>query len=192
MYYLLTYVNNHFNTFFINTGEIITSLNDYNTDKPFLHEVHDTHFKYTKEDITFPDDIKTGDFNKNIDASDIIKQMQTILKYTTKVLTKVIPINKQTLLYDNQENGYLLTGVDFMIDDNGRVFLIEINRLPGLGSNTEIAGRKMLDAIYKLYNEVILEPLFNKDKDITQKAMQKAMQNAILKHPYYLDISNIE
>ena len=108
--------------------------------------------------------------------------MQTILKYTTKVLTKVIPINKKTLLYDNQENGYLLTGVDFMIDDNGNVILIEINRTPGIAFNTEIGGSKMLDIIYKVIDEVIFQPLFN--KNITQ--------NDIEKHPYYLDISDIE
>jgi len=188
-YYLLTYINNEFNTFYIENNKIITSLNDYNTDKPFLPEVHDTHFKYSKTDILFPEDIKTGDFNKDVDISNIMEQMRRILKYTTKILTKTLTINKETLLYNNQENGYLLTGVDFMIDDNGNVFLIEINRTPGLALNTEIAGRKMLDVIYKLYNEVILQPLFNKE-DVIQT--QKDIQNAILKHPYYLDISNIE
>ena len=182
MNYLLTYINNQFNTFFIDTGKIITSLQDYNIKKPFLPKVHDTHFKYTKTDILFPNDIKTDDFNKIVNISNIMKQMRTILKYTTKVLTKVIPINKKTLLYDNQENGYLLTGVDFMIDDNGKVILIEINRTPGIAFNTEIGGSKMLDIIYKVIDEVIFQPLFN--KNITQ--------NDIEKHPYYLDISDIE
>ena len=43
---------NHFNTFFIDIGQIITSLNNYNTDKPFLHEVHDTHFKSIGEKVS--------------------------------------------------------------------------------------------------------------------------------------------
>jgi hypothetical protein len=182
MHYLLTYVNNEFNTFLIDTGIIVTALKDYNIKKPFLSEVHDTHFKYTKTDILFPDDVKHNDFNKNIDSIDIIKQMRTILKYTTKILTKTLTINKETLLYDNQENGYLLTGVDFMIDDNGNVFLIEINRFPSIGFNTSKYGNNMLSIIYKLINDIVLEPLFN--KNITNEDIQK--------HPYYLDISNIE
>jgi hypothetical protein len=184
MYYLLTYVNNHFNTFFIKTGKIITSLKDFNTDKPFLQEVHDTHLQYTKEDILFPEDIKPNDFSKTIDIHNILEQMHTILKYTTKILTKKITIEKKTLLYDNQENGYLLTGVDFMIDDTGQVYLIEINRTPGIRFNTKNTGSKMFDIIYKLIDDVILQPLFKKN-------VKKNSQNAIQKHPFYLDISDI-
>jgi len=184
MYYILTYVNNQFNTFFLETGELITSLNDYNIDKPFLPEIHDTHFKYTKEDTIFSYDIKNGNFNKNIDATDIIKQMRTILKYTTKMLTKTITINKETLLYDNQDHGYLLTGVDFMIDDTGNVFLIEINRIPGITFNTEIEGSKMFDIIYKLIDDVVFQPLFKKN-NINQS------QKLITAHPFYLHIGDI-
>jgi hypothetical protein len=184
MYYLLTYVNNHFNTFFIDIGKITTSLNDYNIDKPFLPEIHDTHFKYTKEDTIFSYDIKNSNFNKNIDATDIIKQMRTILKYTTKMLTKTITINKETLLYDNQDHGYLLTGVDFMIDDTGNVFLIEINRIPGITFNTEIEGSKMFDIIYKLIDDVVFQPLFKKN-NINQS------QKLITAHPFYLHIGDI-
>jgi len=171
MYYLISYINNNFNTFFLENGKILTALYPFTLTKPFTKEVHDTHFDTTDGDILVPEAFLEKDLSvKNIEYSDIIKQMRTILS----AISSNINLEKSKLLYDNVKNGFCICGVDFMIDDTGTVILIEVNSTPGLAFYKQANTNKFCDTIFNWVNECVLEPCF-KGTDPT-------------KHPTYLPL----
>jgi len=160
MYYIISVINGVLSSFFFDIGKMLTAAKPFNTRKPFSKDVHDTHLKSTNSDLIFPVDFKCSDLNvKSVTSSDILAQMRLILSAVTTITIKETSnINK--LLYDNQENGYNLFGVDFMIDDTGTVFLIEINITPGMefisNSEASIFSKK----IFNWISECVLEPCF--------------------------------
>jgi hypothetical protein len=160
MYYIISVINGVLSSFFFDIGKMLTAAKPFNTRKPFSKDVHDTHLKSTNSDLIFPVDFKSSDLNvKSVTSSDILAQMRLILSAVTTITIKETSnINK--LLYDNQENGYNLFGVDFMIDDTGTVFLIEINITPGMefisNSEASIFSKK----IFNWISECVLEPCF--------------------------------
>jgi hypothetical protein len=167
MYYIVSIINGVLRSFLLDSGIFVTAKKSFNTNLPFTKDVHDTHFKSTTGDIFFPEDFNDSNLNvKGLNASDILEQIRTILTAITSVTifeTKKI----RNLLYDNQTNGYNIYGVDFMIDDTGRVILIEINKTPGISfnnsKNTSIFCKKLFDWIA----ECVLEPCF-KGTDATK------------------------
>jgi glutathione synthase/RimK-type ligase-like ATP-grasp enzyme len=64
------------------------------------------------------------------------------------------------VLYENQKNGFLICGVDFMIDDTGTVFLIEINQTPGIISREHENSVIFCNKLFDWLNECVLEPFF--------------------------------
>ena len=174
MYYIMSIINGKFNSFFLDIGKILTAAKSFNTRLPFKKDVHDTHLKSTDGDIMFPSAFNDSNLNiKGLKSNEILEQMRTILAvFPTIIVEYNKDINK--MLYDNQENGYNLYGVDFMIDDTGTVFLIEINKTPGITfhnlKNTSIFCNILFDWIA----ECVLEPCF-KGSDAS-------------KHPTYLKL----
>ena len=172
MYYIISVINGVLSGFFLESGDFITAAKPFNTIKPFSKDVHDTHFKSTKEDIFFPEAFKDSNLNvKGLKSADILAQMRLILSAVTSTTIKVTK-NMNTLLYDNQKNGYNLYGVDFMVNDTGTVLLIEINGTPGIGFNDPKNTPIFCKTLFDWVSECVLEPCF-KGTDAT-------------KHPTYL------
>lgn len=156
IHYLITYVNKKYYSFLIEHGRVITAGKPYNTNLPFEAIVHDTHLETTNEDILFPNDFNNDTLNlKDIDIQDIIKQMRTILSAISTVVSK-----DDDILYENQKNGFVICGVDFMIDDTGKVFLIEINKTPGITFREHKNAVNYFHKLFDWLNECVLEPFF--------------------------------
>ena len=167
MYLIISYIDKIFNSFFLEEGDILTADKPYNTDKPFLKAVHDTHQTSSNDDYFFPKDLP------NVNSDSFIKQMREIMKCVSRIIKE----DSNNYLYENQENGFYVSGIDFMIDDTGKVILIEVNEKPGFGYNKPINDIKWSAKFFKWINDVILEPTFKyKDPYIARK------------HHTYLDI----
>jgi len=163
MYYLISYINGEFNSFFYdNYGKILTANKPYNIKKPFTKDVHDSHAKYSSEDKSFPKYFNENTIVKNyFSPKHIIKQMQDILKGVSIILKKT----KGQWLFENQQHGFQILGIDFMVDTNGRVFLIECNSAPGFGytsKNNDAFIHILSKSLFKWINETILEPYYKK------------------------------
>ena len=173
MYLIISYIDKIFNSFFMEEGDILTADKPYNITKPFLKAVHDTHQTSSNDDYFFPQDLKPFLVEHNIKLDDLISQMRDIMKCVSRIIKE----DSNAYLYENQENGFYISGIDFMIDDTGKVILIEVNEKPGFGYNKPINDIKWSSKFFTFINEVILEPTFKyKDQLIARK------------HNTYLDI----
>ena len=138
-----------------------------------MKAVHDTHQTSSNDDYFFPQDLKPFLVEHNIKLDDLISQMRDIMKCVSRIIKE----DSNAYLYENQENGFYISGIDFMIDDTGKVILIEVNEKPGFGYNKPINDIKWSSTFFTFINEVILEPTFKyKDQLIARK------------HNTYLDI----
>ena len=163
MYYLISYINGEFNSFFYdNYGKILTANSPYNIRKPFKKDVHDSHAKYSNINYSFPKDFNRYTIGDNfVSPNHILKQMQDILKGVSIILKK----SKGEWLFENQQHGFQILGIDFMIDANGCVFLIECNSALGFGytkTNNDPFIHILSKSIFKWINETILEPYYKK------------------------------
>lgn len=156
MYYLISYIDNIFNSFLLEEGDILTASQPYNTNKPFTKEIHDTHQKNSNDDYFFPKDLE-NEKNKKIDIENYVKQMRNIMKCASRILKN----NNMKWLYPEQNNGFYIMGVDFMIDaTTNNIILIEINTKPGFGYNNSENNVIFSEHFYKWVNETILEPTY--------------------------------
>lgn len=97
-------------------GKIITAAEDYKQSDYSNKKIHDTHMKSTPRDLFYPEDLP-----KTINKDKIEKQMQYILDIIYKMFARNIKTFSET------KYAYEVFGIDFMIDSNETVYLIEIN-----------------------------------------------------------------
>lgn len=143
--------NNVVKTFVGNYGRIAVA------NKPFImsnfddKDIHDTHLG--EMGLFYPDDFPYADKIDSIDT-----QIDDILAEVTTV------IGPSFRKYDESKAGYEIFGCDFMIDDNDKVILIEINFKPGfMGLNKE-KRELMSNYIGNGIIDTIIDPYFNIDE----------------------------
>ncbi len=135
-------------------------------EKPYIHgnwldsKIHDTHFH---------------DFDKylfNIDDTDISKSnMNNINKMINqfyKILDKII----NAKCYSESKNCYELFGVDFMITDDYKLKILEVNFGLGLSSNLTQNKKELFEGIIDLIVDDYFPPL-NKIKHNSNKLFVK-------------------
>jgi hypothetical protein len=158
-YFLITLINNVFNSYLLDLGAIIIAKENYKNDDWNNKDIHDTHFSNTRIGLYFPNDLY-GNTNANInndkDFEIIYKNMKESLKYITKIAFNNI------YQYETAINTWEIYGVDFMVRDDLSVFVIEINaRFVGYGSFGEIEKSRKINT-NKIYfdwiNETVIKP----------------------------------
>ena len=154
VYYLISYIKGNCSTFILNIGDIIHAKEPYTTDKPFTKAIHDTH-QGSSEDYFWPTDLPT---NIKKLYPDIFTQIKTILKCITQIITNTDI--KQKWLYPEHKNGFLVMGADFMMDESGTVYLIEVNNKPGYTYNKRENNIKFSKLLFDWINESVVEPYF--------------------------------
>jgi hypothetical protein len=98
--------------------------------------------------------------NKNV-KNDILPQMIEIIKHSTLAVKN--KINKK-----ERKFCYVILGYDFMIDINFKVWLIEINKNPGLVESSPIIKTlvpRMLDDCFRLTIDHIFETKYTNQLD---------------------------
>jgi len=183
MYYMVAILEGEVSCFLLDFGKIITAKEPYNLDIPFRKEVHDTHLGSTDDDYFFPSDLtlknisslRKDNYSENeFDTNTILKGIREIGKGISNIFVGLSKGNPNSLLYENQQNGYHIYGLDILVRDNLEPVLVECNNQPGF---TSIDNKNLSDILYRWINETVLEPLF--------KYPGKATSNA-RKHKTYI------
>jgi len=174
MYYIVAIIEGEISCFLLDTGKIITAKDPYNLDLPFSKDVHDTHLSSTDADYFFPNDITLDNIKPNHDeTNDIRKDMKiqeirdTILKGVrniARVLSNIViglaNEKPKSMLFENQQNGYYVYGLDILVRDNLEPVLIECNNQTGFSFHTIEKKKELSEIVYGWINKIILEPLF--------------------------------
>ena len=63
MYYLISCINEVVNSFLLKDGKILTAKEQFDMDKPFTKDKHDTHLKSTLKDYTILNDLNSDNLN---------------------------------------------------------------------------------------------------------------------------------
>ena len=123
--------------------------------------------KSTGTDYFFPDDFTMDNISNFKDDKNINDIINNILGGIRDIATGISNIikglsndNPKSLLFENQDNGYYIYGLDILIRNNLEPVLIECNKETGYGCFTEAKMNELSQNIFKWINETILEPLF--------------------------------
>lgn len=139
-YFMITVIDNVFNSYLLDSGNIYLAKLQYKKGDYGNPDIHDTHFKSTGAKLFYPKDFEGNlkpTINQQIYYEKILPQMRDILYYVSRIAASKFK------LYNNTKNAYVVCGVDFMIRDDYRVFLLEVNN--------KFTG----------YSEIMIEPFFS-------------------------------
>ena len=156
MYYMVAILEGEISCFFLDYGEILTAKDPYNLNLPFKKAVHDTHQGSTDSDYFFPNDmtpenILTGQTDKDKDNHNlkniILEGTREIAKGISNIVLGVSKGKPNSLLFENQKNGFYVYGLDILVRDNLELVLVECNTTPSF-------KRDILE-ITKMLSEII-------------------------------------
>jgi len=164
MYYMVAILEGEISCFLLDKGEIFTAEKSYNLDVPFSKGVHDTHYNSTDVDYFVPNDLTLENISslkeKNSYREDIFDTiLNGVIKIAKGISNIVLGLSNgkpNSLLFENQKNGYYIYGLDILVKDNLEPVLVECNKRPGFSNKTTYLS----ELIYGWLNEIILEPLF--------------------------------
>ena len=169
MYFLVSCINGIINSFLLDDGEIITANKKFDMELPFTTDKHDTHIKSTEKYYTFKHDFNKDNLGINIEITENIKNKilnscYEICGILTRMILEKTGANKKPLqiLFNNQQNGYFIFGLDIFINNEFEPILIECNEQTGFAGKTINDTTEFSKIIYNWINNNILIPLFKK------------------------------
>jgi hypothetical protein len=186
IYYMVAILEGELSCFILDIGNVRLAAKPYNLDMPYTKDVHDTHS--TDADYFFPYDftlknissLRKGNYSENeFDTNTILKGIREIGKGIGNIFGGLCKGNPESLLFQNQQNGYHIYGLDILVRDNLEPVLVECNNQPGLTSI--IDNKELSEIVYGWINETILEPLFKHPGHATEFAR---------KHRTYIALNN--
>ena len=181
MYYMVAILEGEVSCFLLDFGKIITAKDSYNLDIPFKKEVHDTHLGSTDDDYFFPSDLTLKNISSlekdsysqaDFDTNTISEGIREIAKGISNIVVGTSKGKQKSLLFENQQNGYYIYGLDILVKDNLEPVLVECNNQVGFSFHTEENRKELSEIIYGWVNETILEPLFNYPGKATSNSRQ--------------------
>jgi Tubulin-tyrosine ligase family len=145
----------------VHTGEIIRSKLPY-IKKDYRNEnIHDTHARYNTP-LIFPED-----FPSEYSADTIFEKMLIAVSISSSIASSpkikslgYNPISVYPEASGKKTTGFEIFGCDFMVDEKGKVYLIEINRKPGFSEKQLVNNSRNLFT-------TIAELLYGNEKDYT-------------------------
>jgi hypothetical protein len=153
-YLLASIINDIYATWFYDFYEIFTAEKEYKQGDWHDMDIHDTHLKSVKKYILGPTDFEPK--MKTLFGKTIYPQMLDCMKYVSRLL------EGHAKAFDNASNAFEVFGCDFMITDDYKLKLLEVNDHTGL-SMADFPDRK--DEFCKLYfgkiYDLVLKPCFN-------------------------------
>jgi len=156
VYFMIAILEGEISSFVLETAKILTAKKPYNLDLPLSKDVHDTHMDSTDADYFFPKDLDIPENNK----ATIMLGIRKIAKYLTNILIGSCNNKPKTILFEKQENGYNIFGMDILVSQDLEPILVECNKTPGMGCKNPETVSRLSEIIYGWINETILEPLF--------------------------------
>lgn len=176
IYFLITIIDNIFNSYTIKYGKIVVARDNYpltdcdtnNNNNNNYKNVYQHLSKYIFNDneYEFPNDLN-NDLNQNI-IENIWKKIQDILVKLSVILSDNIYQHKNT------KHSFHLFGLDFIITDDYDVKLLEVNRYPCLMTKFDKNKENNLEEnfIFNLIDDVVLKQIFlNNKNDASNKSI---------------------
>lgn len=168
MYYIVAILEGEISFFLLDKGEIFTAAKPYDLDVPFSKSVHDSHYNSTDVDYFVPNDLTLENISslkeKNSYREDIFDTiLNGVIKIAKGISNIVLGLSNgkpNSLLFENQKNGYYIYGLDILVKDNLEPVLVECNKQPGFINKNTNKTTYLSELIYGWLNEIILEPLF--------------------------------
>jgi hypothetical protein len=176
MHYIISYIKGVVNSYLCDIGKILTAKERFNVKLPFSKDVHDTHFKSTDADYFFPKDFNDANLDVPI-TQKMQDEFNTKCRHICSGITKVFKANKDKILFENQDNGYYLYGLDILVKSNLEPVIIEINDNPSFVIKTSENSEYMSKILFGWINEIIIEPFFKYNNPQLAR-----------KHPTYIEI----
>ena len=152
-------------------GKIIRSKLPYKKEDYQNANIHDTHARYNAP-LKFPED-----FPREYSANAIFSKMLNAVSIATSIVSDpkikslgFDPISVYPEESGEKTTGFEIFGCDFMIDDKGKVYLIEINRKPGFSEE------QLVNTSTYVFT-TIAELLYGNGKDYTYASPIKIDRN---------------
>jgi hypothetical protein len=145
----------------VKSGKIIRSKLPYKKEDYRNTNIHDTHARYNAP-LKFPED-----FPHEYSADAIFSKMVNAVSIATSIVSdpkiKSIgfdPISVYPEDSGEKTTGFQIFGCDFMVDEKGKLYLIEINRKPGFSEEQVVNASRYLFT-------TVAELLYGNGKDYT-------------------------
>jgi hypothetical protein len=165
----ITIINNKLSGHLSNNFLLFLAKEKYKKEDYQNKDIHDTHYNnYSDKSFFFPKDFTNENIsNFNESATQIIfNQIKEIAKKITIITSKNVKIPK------NAKNSFHLIGMDVLIDENLRVFLLECNRnIDPTKGNTKLYFDYYLNSFWDWVDEIILKPAFLNDNSCDKDAV---------------------
>lgn len=155
------------------TGDLVFSNNPYKSDDYDNTDIHDTHVRKHATG-SFPAQFNelAGD-ESPINADGVWKQVTDILNKVCKLtMDQIHP-------YSECMNGFEILGCDFMINNEGRVWLVEINAKPGFDDRRDWQKPRSLELFTGLANYGITDgkhPTPTLDTKIIENGKERSVE----------------
>ena len=144
-----------------NKGKIVTAELPYEKGDWTNPRIHDTHFKSTPINLWFDKDLgKTTD-----ETTNILAQMNEVLKAAAEIL------RPEAKVYSESKYGFEVFGVDFIITDDEKVKLIEINARHDYGKDDKVnpeGYKKFCAEFFDWINKYAISPVFFNESPINK------------------------
>lgn len=176
LFYIVSYIKGVVNSFLFDIGKIYTAKEKFNIKIPFSKEVHDSHGKSTDAAYFYPKEFNEANLGVPI-TKQMFDEFNEKCRTICRNITKVFVANKDKILFENQDNGYNLYGIDILVKSNFDPVIIEINSNTGLGAKTIENSEYMSKILFGWINEIVIEPFFKYNKPLLAR-----------KHPTYIEI----
>ena len=157
LYFIPSLINNEIKFYLTKFGKIITANKDYDIKKIQEKDVFDSHMQHSTKDLFFPEDLPLTtkiQLTTKEQHDKIYLNIINIMKHVSEVAKTRIR------KFAEIKNGFSLFGVDLMIDQDLKIYLIEIN-----GSKTGLKDSKdsrFSQKIFDLVEDLFINPLFHK------------------------------
>jgi tubulin polyglutamylase TTLL1/tubulin monoglycylase TTLL3/8 len=160
-YFLITLINNTFNSYLLDVGCIYTAKLPYVNHDWKNKDIHDTHLKSTGKPIYFPDDLYEHTNGKISNAKDYEKVYKNIcenLEYVSKITSNNI------YQFSTAKNTWEVYGIDVLVRDDLSCFIMEINdRFIGY----QCADDKLFKKYFDWIDNTVIKPCLFPNLKIT-------------------------
>ena len=180
MFFMIVKTSEELKTYVFNSGLIAPAAKPYINGKYEENSIHDTRLRH--KDIRFPRDFPKYESNQNISSENVFEEMTNILRNVSKY------IQPHVKLYPESKSAFEIFGCDFMIDESGHVYLIEINFKPDFGRSKYEEKLWLSKIIFEGIFETAIDPLFSTHQDNPQNiSKNKTSSSQVLKSADYLE-----
>ena len=188
LYCLVTSINGYLQAYFYNEGYIRTACKEYNPkvlDNKYIHLTNDAVQKKSKDygRFEFANKLSYSEFQRYLNNlrpkvsvnfyEEVVEKMKKMVKDTILAVFKKLDFRKRA-------HGFEIFGYDFLLDEQLKPWLIEVNTNPCLELSSGLLA-SIIPAMLENAFRIVLDPLFpppvNGGRGIGQNFIENTLEN---------------